>query len=78
MDPTEAADSSRILPCLRARMPQAEITLTGGCIYSLALNDVLANFNEVEDRPLLNAGLTLDRALTELGETHYAVAFGRK
>jgi hypothetical protein len=78
MDPTEAADSSSILPSVRRRMPQADIILTGGRIYSLAFNDVLANFTEIENRAIMNAGLLLDRALIELGETHYAVVFGRK
>jgi SAM-dependent methyltransferase len=78
MDPTEAADSSAILPAIRRRLPQAEIIPTGGCIYSLAFNDVLANFTEIEDRAIMNAGLLVDRALIELGDTHYAVAVGRK
>jgi SAM-dependent methyltransferase len=78
MDPSEAADSSQILPSLRRRLPQAQLIPTGGGIYSLAFNDILANFNEIEDLPLLQAGLLVDRVLIELGDTHYAVTVARK
>lgn len=75
-DPSEAADSSNILPAVRKHFPGAEIILTGGAIYHLALNDVLANLEE-GDTPLLLSILLLDEALADLGETHYAVAFGK-
>jgi hypothetical protein len=73
-DPTEAADSERILPCLKSTFPHANIMLTGGCIYHLALNDVLANITRAEDAPFLSMALLLDDALASMGETHYAVA----
>lgn len=78
MDPTEAADSGRILRCLKARVPDAEVINTGGAIYVVGLQHIYPNFTEVDDLPILHSGLLVDRALTELGETLYAVATGRK
>lgn len=71
-DPTEAADSENILPAIREHFPDAEIALTGGVIYHLALNDVIANFTEEEDRPLLESLLVIDEALARGGLTQYA------
>jgi SAM-dependent methyltransferase len=76
-DPSEAADSSRILSCVKRRFPSAEITLTGGVIYHLSLSDVLANFTE-DDRPLLDRLLVVDDLCTAAGETHYATALALK
>ena len=76
-DPSEAADSNRILRCVRRRFPNAEIILTGGVIYHLALSDVLANFTE-NDLPLLERLLELDDMCTRVGETHYATALALK
>jgi SAM-dependent methyltransferase len=76
-DPSEAADSSRILGCVRRRFPSADIVLTGGVIYHLALSDVLANFTE-NDLPLLERLLDLDDMCTAVGETHYATALALK
>ncbi len=77
-DPSEAADSSRILNCVRKRFPRAEITLTGGTIYHLALSDVLVNFSYPEDSELLNRLLNLDDMCIAGGETHYATALAFK
>ena len=74
-DPSEAADSDRILPMIHRHFPDAEIVLTGGAIYHLTLSDVLANVDEERDRTLLTWLLRLDSLMTTLGETHYAVAF---
>ena len=76
-DSSEAADSSRILRCVRRRFPNAEIILTGGVIYHLALSDVLANFTE-KDVPLLERLLELDDPCTRVGEMHYATALALK
>jgi SAM-dependent methyltransferase len=77
-DPSEAAQSSRILPSLRVHFPGRELILTGGAVYNLALKDALANFDEDvrEDQAALDALLDLDALLTGLGlvESHYAVA----
>jgi SAM-dependent methyltransferase len=77
-DPTEAADSDRIVETLRRFFPNAEVILTGGCVYHLGLNDVLANIDEEADLPLLGSLLLLDETLAKMGETHYAVAFATK
>ena len=77
LDPTEAADSGNILPSLNKHFPDAEIILTGGCIYHSALNDVLVNFND-DDLILLESLLVLDDALIDKKESHYCVAFATK
>ena len=77
IDPTEAADSSNIIPSLENHFPNAEIKYTGGCIYHLALNDVLENFID-EDQTLLESFLLLDDVLADKGESHYSVAFATK
>jgi SAM-dependent methyltransferase len=77
-DPTEAADSSNILPALQALFPKNETILTGGVIYHSALNDVLANFDDTVDATLLESLLLLDKTLTDRGDTQYAVAFAPK
>jgi SAM-dependent methyltransferase len=73
-DPTEAADSESILPAIARVFPNARTMLTGGVIYHAALNDVLHNINEVEDRHWLDQALALDDACIDAGLTHYAVA----
>ncbi|MDY7024461.1 MAG: methyltransferase domain-containing protein, partial [Cyanobacteriota bacterium] len=77
-DPSEAADSERILECVLKYFPDAEITLTGGVIYHLALSDILHNFDESKDRYLLDLLMMIDHLCTELGETHYGVALALK
>jgi len=79
-DPTEAADSGRILNAVMAAFSGAEIIPTGGVIYHLGLNDVLANFRDdsIEDMALLKSLLLLDETLTLTGHTHYAVALAQK
>jgi SAM-dependent methyltransferase len=77
-DPSEAADSSRILSCVQRRFPGADIVLTGGVIYHLALSDLLANFASDEDFQLLERLLELDDMCTAVGETHYATALALK
>lgn len=77
-DPTECADSSRIIPCLRKWFPDAEIKLTGGAIYHLALNDVLHNIDEVDDKALLEKLMRIDDLCTRLGEFHYGVTVVQK
>lgn len=78
MDPSEAADSHRILESVVHFFPNAEITLTGGTVYHLALNDILNNIDETQDKLLLDLLLIIDDLCTELGESHYAVALAIK
>ena len=75
IDPTEAVDSGRIVEVLRARIPGIQIVPTGGVIYQLGLRDILGNFTaSPEDDALLALGLLLDREISNLRNTHYAVA----
>ena len=69
--------SSSILKCVKARFPSAEIVLTGGAIYHLALSDILARFAE-EEMALLARLLAVDDLCTAMGESHYAVALAIK
>jgi SAM-dependent methyltransferase len=75
-DPTESADSAAILGAIRRHFADAHIKLTGGVVYHLALNDVLANM--ADDDELLEPLLALDDACTQLGLTHYAVAVAER
>jgi SAM-dependent methyltransferase len=77
-DPSECADSERILPAVSSRFPGATVKPTGGVIYALALSDVLANLDEDTDRALIKAMMLADDLCIEAGETLYAVAFGFK
>jgi SAM-dependent methyltransferase len=78
-DPTEAADSERILPAVRQYFPGVMITLTGGVIYHSGLNDVLANFDDDGlDVEILAQVLLVDEMLARAGHTQYAVALARK
>jgi len=79
MDPTEAADSERILPAISDVFPAAEIIPTGGLVYGWALGEVILNFDEQDmvHLALLNSLLQLDLAWTQAGYSPYAVAFAR-
>lgn len=80
-DPSEAADSQRILENVRKYFPKAEITLTGGTIYHTALNDVLANIDESDltDKAILDLLLIIDELATKSGiESQYAAALAVK
>jgi SAM-dependent methyltransferase len=77
LDPSEAADSERIVDAIERVFPHAEITPTGGALYHLALNDIFCNFTTQDDLALLRQILLLDKLLAENGTTQYAVAFAR-
>lgn len=77
-DPTEAADSDNILPSLRDIFPGARTLFTGGVVYSLALKDIIANFDDATDAARLQELLAYDAALAADGQTLYACAFARK
>jgi SAM-dependent methyltransferase len=77
-DPSEAADSGNIIPALKDIFPSAHIQPTGGVIYHTGLNDVLANLDVEKDQRFLFAALALDKALADIGENQYAVAFATK
>lgn len=77
-DPTECADSSRIVPCVKKWFPNVEVRPAGGTVYHLALNDVLHNIDETNDQALLEKLLRIDDMCTRLGEFHYATAVAEK
>lgn len=78
IDPSEAADSEKIIESIKEIFPQAEITLTGGVVYQLALSDILHNFDDSQDKYLLDFLMLIDDLCTQLGETNYATALAIK
>jgi ubiquinone/menaquinone biosynthesis C-methylase UbiE len=80
MDPSEAAESERILPSLKEVFPAAKVVLTGGAIYHLGMAGIYANVDltNEEDRRILQFALLLDDAAIHAGESHYAVAVAFK
>jgi SAM-dependent methyltransferase len=77
-DPSEAPDSSRTLQYVKHFFPDAEITLTGGVIYHLALKDIINNFDEDNDREQLALLLAMDDIITSQGNSLYATALAFK
>lgn len=77
-DPTECADSGRILTSVARWFPDAEIIPTGGVVYNLALMDAIHNVGEVEDAALIDRLLRMDDRCTALGEFHHAVAIAAR
>lgn len=77
LDPSEAWDSSNILPAIKDNFPEAFVRMTGGVIYHLALNDVLHNFHPKRDKALLELVMLTDRYCAEAGESHYMVALAK-
>lgn len=77
-DPSEAADSERILEMVARYFPNAKTTLTGGVVYHLALKDAIENFDEQKDRVVLELLMLVDELCTKLGHTHYATALATK
>lgn len=77
-DPSEAADSNRILDGIRHYFPDADIIHTGGVIYLNALNDMLHNFSIDPVDPFLPLLMLLDFQAADNGLTHYAVALAQK
>lgn len=77
-DPSEAVDSENIINSVKKYFPNAYIKLTGGVIYHLAMSNILHNFEEKEDKEIMDILMLLDDMCTEIGETHYAVAVAVK
>jgi hypothetical protein len=79
-DPSEAADSGQILPAISKWFPSAEVIKTGGVVYSLALANVISNFDESlqEDCLVLKSLLEIETRFIGQGETHYAVCLATK
>lgn len=77
-DPSEAADSGRIIDSVRRYFPDAEIVATGGIVYHLALSDILHNFDEEKDKTVLELLMFIDDLCADLVETLYATALAFK
>jgi SAM-dependent methyltransferase len=73
-DPTECADSERILPELRALFPDHVLAPLGGVLYHTALNDVLANIDPDRDSHWLDLAFELEHLCIEAGHFQYAAA----
>lgn len=73
VDPSECADSEKIIPSLSSIFANAEIKLLGGVVYHLALNDILVNISEQETQ-FFDYMMILDEFCIELGENAYAQA----
>lgn len=81
-DPSEAADSGRILEAVEKYFPQAEVKRIGGVIYHLGLSHIYHNIDESneEDRAILRLLLLMDELCLEVPgiECHYATALAFK
>ncbi len=77
-DPSECADSERIMPAVQVFFPEATIVPAGGLVYMLALGGILANMDEQRDVDLFRAMLLADDLCAEAGESLYAVAHATK
>ena len=75
-DPSEAADSDRILPALAEHFPEAVVRKTGGVVYHLAYG-ALHNLHPERDKNLLQLLMLLDEQCMAAGDTHYAAALGQ-
>jgi len=78
VDPSEAGDSENIIPSVLRYFPDAFIKYTGGVIYHLALKDIIHNFENENEKYVLDLLLLIDELLSDLGENHYAVAIAKK
>lgn len=81
-DPSEAADSDRIMPAVGEFFPKAWVMRTGGVIYNCALGRCMQNFDpgNPDDTALLDGLLVVDDVALEIPgiESHYAVALACK
>lgn len=75
-DPSEAADSSNILPAIEEIFSDATVIPTGGLIYSICLEDII--YNMEENSELLKYMLELDDQTIQFGLTLYAFALAEK
>jgi SAM-dependent methyltransferase len=71
VDPTECADSANIIPAIRKHAPNARVAFLGGCIYALALDDILNNFRKEEDLVLLRNAMGLDKFMSNAGMNYF-------
>ena len=77
-DPSEAADSEKILSAIGSFFPEAEVILTGGSVYFAALPPLYANFDPTsdEDNAYLDKLMSIDESHVRANpyDSLYAVA----
>ena len=71
IDPTECANSSAIIPAIRKHAPNVDIPFLGGCIYGLALDDIINNFRSEADLPLLKKAMLFDKLMSAAGMNQF-------
>lgn len=79
-DPSEAVQSSLIIDSVKKHFPDAKLIDTGGAVYTMALSDILDNFDDSDanDAMILDLLLIIDELASKLGDNYYAVALARK
>ncbi len=78
IDPTECADSSRMLQAFTDYFPDGLVIPTGGLVYHTALNDIIGNLHEIRHAHILKLLLLLDDMTIEQGLSQYCVMVGDK
>lgn len=76
-DPTEAADSERIVEAVSHHFPNGTWKMLGGAIYHLGLTGLHWNFLRFDDPNRLDACLFMDDLASYLGENLYAAFIGQ-
>jgi len=79
-DPSESAESSRIIPALRKVFSFRDECFLGGIVSFIALNDVIGNFDETDptDTEQLRQLLCMEDALSALGHNLLVTVLARK
>lgn len=79
-DPSEGADSGRILSSIKEVFPDAEIRLTGGHVYNGSLDGLFGSFDisDPTHEAFLRVLMILDEQLAKQGLTQFAVAWAKK
>ena len=78
IDPTECADSARMLHAFKESFHGGLIIPTGGLVYHTALNDVIGNINETRHAHIMKLLLLLDDMTITHGLSQYCVMVGDK
>ena len=77
-DPTEMKDCEAIIPSIHKYFPNAEIILTGGIFYWIAMVELWKFFDEERDRKITEYFLTKDKDFANDGYSCYAVCIVKK
>ena len=78
VDPSEAADSSRILEAISFSFPRREEFLYSSGVSTLALNDISSRILDEKYYPLIDHAIELDLELVEKGHIGFAAVIGIK